>query len=402
MEEMEKVLAYKPGRWRWWLAGVMVLLLFAGSLFIYFKPSDTQSSYRFVTRPVVSDELNITVSASGYLKPQESVVVGTEVSGTIETVAVDYNDAVKQGALLARLDKTKYQSSVDQMRAALDAAKATLENAESALFRADAKVKRNRQLRETTKGKLPAPNEWDNDWAAYLAAKAQVHNAQAMLEQAKYNLQTAQYNLERTDILSPVDGIVLKRNVDPGQTVVASFQTPVLFALAKDLRNMELQLSVDEADIARVHAGQPVAFQVDAYPDTTFTGLIKMVRVDSQIEDGVVTYIAELDVNNSDLRLRPGMSADADITVKTFSHVLIVPRAALLYVPAKPQQTKMFAFGSKEERPFDAQTHVWRLRGDRQEKIYVKVLGSNGTRSAISSDELREGDAVIVAQEKRQ
>ena len=279
------------------------------------------------------DEVRAAVSASGYLEPLESIDVGTEVSGTIEKVLVDYNDPVKKGELLALMDKTKYQSSVDKANAALASAKATLENANAELYRTEATVRRDKALRTSTKGALPSQNDWDTDYAAYLAAKAQVNNAKAQVEQAKHSLVSSQYDLERTAIYSPVDGIVLTREIDPGQTVAASYQTPTLFTIAKDLRKMELQVSVDEADIAKVKAGDTASFGVDAYPDKRFSGTIRMVRVNSEIEDGVVTYIAVLDVNNSDMKLRPGMSADADIIVQTFSDAMTVPRAALLYLP---------------------------------------------------------------------
>jgi HlyD family secretion protein len=162
-----------------------------------------------------------------------------------------------------------------------------------------------------------------------------------------------------------------------------------------------LQVSIDEADIAKVQAGQSATFTVDAYPDARFEGSIRMVRVNSEIEEGVVTYIAVLDVDNGDMRLRPGMSADADITVRSYLDVLIVPRSALLYLPAKPRETELFAFHDRAQTQYDPKPHVWRLEGETAEKLYVNVLGSNTTVSAVESETLREGDALIVAQEKR-
>jgi len=401
MEAMEKVTSYKPVRWKGWLAGVLVSAALGAGLYFYLKPAQEENTYRFVTEPAARGELNITVSASGYLEPLESVDVGTEVSGTIEKVLVDYNDAVKKGELMAQIDKTKYQSTVDKANAALASAKATLENAKAELFRTEATIRRDRTLRENTKGALPSQNDWDTDWAAYLAAKAQVSNAEAQVEQAKHSLVSARYDLQRTAIYSPVDGIVLTREIDPGQTVAASYQTPTLFTIAKDLRKMELQVSIDEADIAKVKAGDSATFTVDAYPDTVFSGKIRMVRVNSEIEDGVVTYIAVLDVDNGDLRLRPGMSADADITVETFRDALIVPRAALLYLPVTPKEQKLFAFHDSSAGTYDAKPHVWRLNGSVPEKLYVEVLGTNGTQSVIRAEGLNTGDTLIVAQEKR-
>jgi len=401
MEAMGKVTAYKPGRWKWKIVTLLLLGLLGGGAYFYFKPSDDANAYRFVTEPVKRGELNITVSATGYLEPVESVEVGTEVSGTVEEVLVDYNDAVKKGQLLARIDKTKYQSAVDKAAAVLSSARATLENAKAELYRTEATVKRDKTLRESTKGALPSQNDWDTDWSAYLAAKAQIDNADAQVEQARHSLVSSQYDLKRTSIYSPIDGIILDRTVDPGQTVAASFQTPVLFTIARDLRKMELQVSIDEADIAKVKKGQHATFSVDAYPDAVFEGTIRMVRVNSEIADGVVTYIAVLDVDNSDLRLRPGMSADAEITVARFSDALIVPRAALLYLPVQPKEQKLFAFHGSDETTYDPKPHVWRLDGGTPKKLYVDILGSNGTLSALAAPELKAGDTLIIAQEKR-
>jgi len=402
MEAMQKVTSYKTPRWKWVLLALILLSAAGAGGYLLWQPGKDEQAYRFVSQPVKTGDLNITVSASGYLEPVEKVEVGTEVSGTIEKVLVDYNDPVKKGELLAQIDMTKYRSAVDKASAALASAKATLENARAELFRSEATIKRDKTLRTNTKGALPSQNDWDTDWAAYLASKAQVDNAKALVEQARHSLVSAQYDLQRTSIYSPIDGIILDRAIDPGQTVAASFQTPVLFTIAKDLRKMELQVSIDEADIAKVKAGQPATFTVDAYPDTEFSGVIRMVRVNSQIEEGVVTYIAVLDVDNTDLRLRPGMSADAEITVESFRDTLIVPRAALLYLPVVPKETKLFAFHSGEQTKYDPKPHVWLLRGGMPEKLYVKLLGSNGTVSAVGSDMLKAGESVIVAQEKQQ
>jgi HlyD family secretion protein len=402
MEAMQKVTSYKSRRWKW-IVPLLLLAVAAGiGGYRYFTSDKNAEAYRFVAKPVTKGDLNLTVSATGYLEPLEKVEVGTEVSGTIEKVFVDYNDVVKKGQLLAQMDKTKYQSAVDRAQAALLSAKATLANAKADLFGAEATVNRNKMLRKNTKGSLPSKSDWDTAWAAYLSAKAQIENGKAQVEQARHSLVSAQYDLARTSVYSPINGIVLNRNVDPGQTVAASFQTPVLFTIAKDLRKMELQVSIDEADIAKVKAGQQATFTVDAYPDAVFKGTIRMVRVNSQIEEGVVTYIAVLDIDNADLRLRPGMSADADITVRHFKNVLLVPRAALLYTPVVPKETKLFAFRNDDQTGYDPKPHVWRLEGQTPEKLYVKLLGSDATMSAVSSDTLKAGDRVVVAQEKQQ
>jgi HlyD family secretion protein len=270
------------------------------------------------------------------------------------------------------------------------------------LYQAEATVSRNKTLRASTKGSLPSQSDWDRDWASYLTAKAQVANAKAMVDQARHALASSKYDLERTTVYSPIDGIVLVRDIDPGQTVAASFQTPVLFKIAKDLTRMELQASIDEADIAKVKAGQRATFSVDAYPEKTFEAHIKLVRVNSEIVDGVVTYLAVMDVDNKDLLLKPGMSADADIITEMLGDTFIVSKAALLYIPVKPTTSGLFGSGKREKVAIDPKPHVWLLENGLPKKVYVKVLGSSGSDSAVSSEELNKGDPLIVTQEKRE
>ncbi len=402
MEEMQKIAAYRNSALTWKIGiALFTVLLVVGGYFL-FMPKDQKEAYRYVTQPLEKGDLTMTVSATGYIEPVENVEVGTEVSGTIEEVLVDYNDVIIKGQVLARLDKTKYQSTLDKAQASLAAAKASLQNMNAQLYQAKATVSRNKTLKASTNGVLPSQNDWDRDWASYLMAKAQVANAEAMVDQAKHALVSAQYDLERTTVYSPIDGIVLVRDIDPGQTVAASFQTPVLFKIAKDLTRMELQASIDEADIAKVKAGQRATFSVDAYPEKSFEARIKLVRVNSEIVDGVVTYLAVMDVDNKDLLLKPGMSADADIITETLSNIIIVSKAALLYIPVQPTTSGLFGSERKEKVTIDPKPHVWILENGQPKKVYVKVLGSSGSNTAVSSEELKEGDPLIVTQEKRQ
>jgi HlyD family secretion protein len=345
MEEMQKITKYKSNAVQWKIGIVLFLVLLGLGGYFFFVPVKDKEAYRYVTQPLAKGALTITVSATGYIEPVENIDVGTEVSGTIEKVYVDYNDLVKKGQILARLDKTKYQSTLDRAKASLTAAKASLENMNAQFYQSNATLSRNKTLRESTNGALPSRSDWDRDWANYLVAKAQVSSAKAQVDQARHALISAQYDLDRTTIYSPVDGIILVRDIDPGQTVAASFQTPVLFKIAKDLTKMELQASIDEADIAKVKAGQTASFSVDAYPERSFEAHIKLVRVNSEIVDGVVTYKAVMNIDNKELLLKPGMSADADITINTLSDTFIVPKAALLFMPIKPKTEGLFGSG---------------------------------------------------------
>lgn len=364
---------------------------------------EKESDYKYITQPLAKDTLILTVFATGYLEPLERIDVGTEVSGTIKEVYVDYNDLVKKGQIIARLDKTKYQSLVDKASASLSAAEASLQNAKAQLSKEEATIERNKSLRNSTKGVLPSQKDWESDLANYLAAKAQVSNASAQVNQSKQSLVSANYDLERTTIYSPVEGIVLVRKVDPGQTVAASFQTPVLFTIAKDLTKMELQVSIDEADIAKIKEGQIATFSVDAYPEKTFNAVIKKIRVNSEIQDGVVTYKTIMDVENNDMLLKPGMSVDADITTKTIKDNFVISRAALVYTPIEPKTKKSLSlFGStKNSSKVDQKPHIWILENDEAKKVYVKILGSSGSKVAIASNELKIDDFIILAQEKK-
>jgi HlyD family secretion protein len=400
MEEMQTIINYhnEAHKWRKWT----ILILFGALLSVYFLfLRETQvMDYRYVTEALKKSDLSLTVSASGYIQPLESVDVGTEVSGTIEEVYVDYNDQVKKGDLLALLDTTKYQSAYDKSKAALQMSKAGLEIAQAQHYQAKATIERYQKLKESSKGTLPTQSDWEKEWANYLLANAQIHNAQAQIDQADHSLRSAEYDLERTKIYSPINGTVLVRNVDPGQTVAATFQTPVLFSIAKDLSKMELQISIDEADIGKIQTGQKASFSVDAYPDTTFHTMIRQVRINSEVLESVVTYKAIMDVNNKDLLLKPGMSVDADIVTKTLKNAFVVKRAALLFIPVKPESKSFFGGEGNQKIDIDPKPHVWILEDNTPQKVYVNVLGNDGALSAIESDALKVGQKIIVNQEK--
>lgn len=400
MEEMEKIVNYKKHTYR---SRILLLLIGVALLFvIYFLfPNDSgDKHYRYVTEPLEKGELSLSVSASGYIQPVESVDIGTEVSGTMEEVFVDYNDQVKKGQLLARLDTTKYQSTYDRAKASLQIAEASLLSAKAQFFQAEAAVKRNKKLRTVSKGDLPTQSDWDSDWGNYLLAEAQIANAKAQIEQAKHALKAAEYDLERTKIYSPIEGTVLVRNVDPGQTVAATFQTPVLFSIARDLSHMELQISIDEADIGRIKAGQKARFSVDAYPDKTFETTIRQVRINSEILESVVTYKAIMEVDNKELLLKPGMSVDADIITSTLQNTFVVNRAALIFMPVDPKSKTLFGGSGEKKIKVDPLPHIYVLEEEKPVKVYVKILGSNGPVSAIESNDLEEKMEVIVNQEK--
>jgi HlyD family secretion protein len=402
MKEMDKVTQYKTSGLTWKIFISLFVLLLAFIAYKVFIPKEEKNEFTYVSEPLKKGDLTVTVSATGNIQPVEQVNVGSEVSGTIEKVFVDYNDVVKKGQLLAQIDRTKYESNLKKAQASLASAEANLQNMQAGLYKAESIISRDKILREATNGALPSKNDWDNDYASYMMAKAQINSAKAQIDQAAQGLISAQYDLQKTNIYSPVDGTILVKSVDAGQTVAASFQTPTLFTIAKDLTKMQLQATIDEADIAKVKKDQNVSFYVDAYPNTDFTTSISQIRVNSAIVDGVVTYLAIMDYDNSKLLLRPGMSADIDIATQIIPNTFLVSKAALLFIPVKPKAKALFSSKVKNDVKIDPKPHVWVLQNNQPKKIYVKVLGNNGAISAIIATELKEGDKVIITQEKHQ
>lgn len=400
MQQMEKVTKYKNTGLVWKLSVLIFLFLIGFLVYIFFIQTDKVEGYTYVTQPIKKGNLAIIVSSTGNVQPVEEISVGSEVSGTIEKVFVDYNNHVKKGELLAQIDKTKYLSSYKKVKASLSVLQASLDNMKAQLYNANATISRDKTLKKETKGILPSQSDWDKDWATYLSAKAEVESVKAQINQTKQDLISSEYDLQKTNVYSPVDGTILSRNIDPGQTVAASFQTPVLFLIAKDLTKMELQASIDEADIGKVKEDQKATFSVDAYPDKLFHTKISQVRVNSTIVDGVVTFLTIMKFENRQLLLKPGMSADIDITTKNIKNTLIVPKSALIFIPIVAKEKKLFAPGKTQKLKLDPKPHLWILENNVPKKIYVQILGSNGALSAIASDEIKENQKVIITQEK--
>ncbi|HON39251.1 MAG TPA: efflux RND transporter periplasmic adaptor subunit [Deltaproteobacteria bacterium] len=316
-------------RWIVWavLAAAAVLAVFAWG----FSGGKVQVSYRF--HEVQRGDLTITVSATGNLQPLNQVDVGSERSGIIRSVEVDYNDRVKVGQVLARLDTAMLQAEVKKAAAALESAQARVLQAQATLRQASAELDRMRQAHELTGGRVPSSRELDVAEAELERARADEAAARAQVSQARATLESNQTDLSKALILSPINGIVLSRNVEPGQTVAASLQAPVLFTLAEDLARMELHVDLDEADVGKVKPGQQATFTVDAYPDRIFAAEVVQVRYSAKAEAGVVTYETVLKVDNEDLLLRPGMTATADITVNEIKNAVLVPNSALRFIP---------------------------------------------------------------------
>jgi HlyD family secretion protein len=313
---------------RWAIFGVSGLVL-AALVVWYLSAGKDDGGAAYVTAPVERRDLVVTVTATGTLEPTNEVEVSSELSGMIRKVFVDHNDPVDAGQILAELDTDKLEAQVTRAGATLTAAKARVKEAEAAL----AEARRNFQrYRELARKNVVSEHEFDVAKATYERASAALESAAADVEVVEADLKLRETDLKKACICSPIKGVVLRRNVDPGQTVAATLQAPVLFTLAGDLAAMELRVDVDEADISLVEEEQIASFTVDAYPERTFPARITKVRFAPDTTEGVVTYETYLAVDN----IRPGMTATAEITVKTIKAALLVPNEALRFVPPAP------------------------------------------------------------------
>lgn len=315
-----------------------VLVLAAGYAVLVYVQAQRKvaATVHYETRPVIRGDLVVTVSATGTLTPVNEVEVGSEVSGTLKTVEVDYNDPVKVGQVLARLDTSKLEAQVLQSEAALAAARAKQLDTEATVQEAEAQLARLSKVRELSGGKVPSQSELEAQQATAARARAGVAGAKASVSQAQATLNLNRSDLQKAVIYSPVNGVVLERAIEPGQTVAASFESPVLFKLAEDLAQLELHVDVDEADVGQVREGQEATFTVDAYPDKHFPARLTQVRYGSKTVEGVVTYTTVLRVNNDDRALRPGMTATVVITTRKLSGAVLMPNAALRFQPPPP------------------------------------------------------------------
>ena len=388
-------------RWAWWLAVLLIAAAVGYGMWLRF--SSQQSRVSYITQKAERGDIVVTVSATGNLEPTNTVDVGIEVSGTIKEVLVDYNDPVTVGQVLARLDTVKLDSKVRSSKAAYLAAKAALRESEVTI--ADRKNEHNRllELSESTGGNYPSAKELDAARFAYERAVAARASAAAKVEEAEATLRSNEEDLRKAVILSPMNGIVLDRKVEPGQTVAASLQTPELFTLAEDLTRMEVVVSVDEADVGQVTAGQEVTFTVDAYPGRSFDGRVRQVRLNSVIVNGVVTYEAVVEVDNGEGLLRPGMTATAEIVTKRVEDVLLVPNAALRYEPVvKSAPRTIFSArpGTGEKRAEEDGDAVWVLKGEQPVRVPVKKGDTDGIKRIILEGDLQPGTAVIVSEKE--
>ena len=356
---------------------VLLMAIACGGLFFY-KTNDKK--VEFVTAKLNHGKISQTVTASGVINPLSTVIVGTQVSGTIKEIYVDYNSEVKQDQLLALIDPDIFEATVAQRQAALEIAQAQVNVQENDIIYYKKHLDRISKLKNAS---YSTEKEMEEAERNYNNALAQLKLQQAQVKQAQAALDSAQTELRYTKITSPVDGIVISKSVEVGQTVAASFSTPELFSVAEDLTKMEIEASVVEADIAKVAVGQNVNFNVDSFPDKTFSGVVKQVRNQAVTTSNVVTYSVIIGIDNSNLLLKPGMTANVEIITAHKENALIVPNAALRFYLDENQRYK--------------EKGVWVLKNGTPERITIKEGISDDNNTEILSDELKVGEEIIVS-----
>jgi HlyD family secretion protein len=394
-------------KWQIWGGAAVALLLILFLFNLLFSSSNSAVSYKTVE--VKRGDLILNVTTTGTLQPVSQVVVGSELSGTLATVEVDFNDTVEKDQVLARLDTTALENRIAEGKATLQQAEAKVQEARATEQETKVKAKR---CSELAKRKMCSANDVDIAKAAHSRAVAAVASARAQVALAKASLEGFETNLQKATIRSPIKGIVLDRKVEAGQTVAASLQTPELFTLAEDLTKMELLVAIDEADIGRIRQGMEAKFTVDAYPDRHFTAAITQIRHAPQTVDGVVTYETVMTVDNPEQLLLPGMTATADIRIRHMKEVLLVPNTVFRYSPPVTSQkrksggtifSRMFRRPSTprggSKTPVAEKSHerkVWLLRDGKPEEATITVGDSNGIMTEVTGG-VEPGMAVITS-----
>jgi HlyD family secretion protein len=432
LTEIVRAGASKPVRKRLIML-LSIALIGGGAWYVSKRNSNADQGPEFVTEPAKRSRISLIVTAAGNLAPTNQVIVGSELSGTVDEVYVDTNDAVKKNQPLAKLDTSKLEQQTERSRASRLSAKARISQAEATLAEGRASLARQEELLKLSDGKTPSKATMENSRATVARAEADLESAKAAVAGAEADVRAFESDLQKAIICSPVDGVVLSRSIEVGQTVAASFTAPILFTIAEDLKKMELLVSVSEADIGRVEVGQTATFSVDAWPTRSYTARVKKVAFgsannttgtggsnnngnNSAATTGIVTYSTELDVANEDLSLRPGMTASVDIAIVDKADIVTVPNSSLRFDPemaiaiSKPKkndktivQTLMPSRGRWRTPPAPkpgartAVSHVWILKNGKPQQIIVKTGITDGLQTEITDDSISEGAPVIVS-----
>lgn len=358
---------------------ILVILLLVIFISIFAK---VENKPKYELSKIEKQTIIETVEASGTINPVKTISIGSQVSGMIKEINVDFNSQVKQGQLLAQIDPSLFQAQVDKARGDLGSARANYQKIKSMLIYDEANYKRYKVL---YKKNYVSKDDLDLAFATYRSDLAQLNSMNALISQANATLQNNLTNLRYTRIISPVNGVVVSRAVDVGQTVAASFQTPTLFTVAQDLTKMQIEVSVSEADIGKVKVGQDVEYSLDGYPDETFKGKVAQVRISPTTVSNVVTYTVIVSVNNDNGILKPGMTANASIITNKKQDALCIDNAAMRFTPKEITKGKKF----KEQG-------IWILKENKPVRINIKAGVRNSDFTEVISSEITEGEEVII------
>ena len=392
---------------------VAAILVLAGTGYGFWRWGSRPKESAYVTMPVQRGNVTQVVSSTGTLQAVITVLVGSQISGTIDKLFADFNTKVKAGEVVAQLNQDKFKAAVDQARANLLAAESNLAKAKVSVVDAQRTLERNRELR---KRDLMPQSELDAAQTAYDAALAQVEVNKAQSAQAQAGLNQATVDLNNTVIRSPVDGIVISRNVDVGQTVAASLQAPTLFTIANDLAKMEVHTNVDEADVGNVTEGQEVSFTVDAFPARRFKGRVHQVRNAPTVVQNVVTYDAVVRIDNKELLLKPGMTANVQFLVNRRENVLTIPNMAIRFKPPDQKDEAQELLRREQTRAAPTvgarktsrspgggggggggrRITLYVLSAGKAEPIEVQLGITDGSKTEVRDGELKENDPVII------
>jgi len=399
---------------------VVILIVASIAVASIWKREESKAKLvHYKTQEARVGDLTVIVEATGTLQPTDKVEVGSELSGTVKSVEADYNYMVKVGQVLARLDTEKLEEKIIQSKASLASAQAKVLQAQATVEETLSKLNRLKHLYQLSNQKVPSKDDLDAAEADLKRAQADEESSKAQVAEAKAELKSNQTDLSKAVIRSPINGMVLQRSVEVGQTVAASLQAPVLFLLAVDMTKMELDVDVDEADVGQVKAGQDATFTVEAFPDRKFPARITEVHYGAQTINGVVTYQAILLVDNPDLALRPGMTATADIVTNKIKDAFLVPNAALRFEPPSDEDKKPKGSSSlvsillprhppqpsannrkKESWADSHKRRIWILSEGKPVPVPVTIGQSDGQMTEVKAGEIHAGVPVIVDMEK--
>lgn len=359
---------------------IIIALIIIAALVTPFVLKKQNGKVQYATEPVQKRTITQIVEATGTIEPINTVSIGSQVSGRIDEIFVDYNSFVEKGQQLAQIDTSLFEAQLQQSEANINSARATLDKNQALL---DYDTKTYHRYRNLYDRNLVSKNDLDSAESAYKSDLAQVAAAKASIMQAQANYATAAANMGYTKIVSPVKGIVISKEVEVGQTVAASFQTPTLFTVAEDLTKMRIETSVSEADIGKVKEGQEVEYTLDGYPDSTFKGKVTQVRLSPTTESNVVTYTVIIEVENDEGKLMPGMTANVSIITGKKEDILTVPNVALKFTPA--DNTKRYD-----------KKGIWIEKKGKPVRVNIETGVSDDSYTEIISEEIKDGDVVYT------